>query len=322
MAGEIAIDIGGTKTLVSVTGDDGAPSVLRLPTRGREGADAIVEQIAAAVASVPTRGADGVAVVACPGSLDSRAGVVHYAANLPFRDYALAAALSERLGVPVSLVGDATAAAVAEFTAGAAAGVEHGAYVTVSTGIGMGLVVGGRLATGANGQGGELGHVPVRLTGGVRCACGQRGCLEAYASGRGLADRALELVAGGAQTPLAPSAITARSVIRAWRDGDAVIGSLVAQAIDLLGVALAAIVRVLAPQTLVLGGGLILAGGLFEPVRERVVRLLEPNAASVRERMRPAKHGELSALAGAAALARGDAAALRLIDSASRAEAA
>lgn len=316
MAGQIAIDIGGTKTLVAVAGTDVAPAVLRLRTDVAAGPVGVVEQIARAVESVPGAVAGGRAFVASPGQLDSRTGVIHYAANLPFRDFPLADALAQRLGVPVSLLGDATAATIAEFSGAAAAGAEHGAYVTVSTGIGVGLVIGGRLAAGGGLPGGELGHVPVLPDDDVRCACGQRGCLEAYASGRGLADRAAEAVAAGVDTRLAgvaPEELSARHVIAAWSAGDRVATALVERAIDLLGLALAGLVRVIAPRRIVLGGGVLLAGGLLEPVRERVAAVLEPNAAGVRASLHPAAHGERSALEGAAALARGDAGAIRLL---------
>ena len=213
------------------------------------------------------------------------------------------------------LVGDATAATVAEFCSGAAAGARHGAYVTVSTGIGMGLVVDGRLVAGLDDQAGELGHIPVR-PGGAPCGCGQRGCLEAYASGRGLADRARDACREGARSSLRalePERISARDVVAAARREDDLAMGLVDDAVELLAGALATLVRLLAPQVLVLGGGVLGSSGLMDPVRERVVALLEPNAAGLRERIRPAVHGELSALRGAAAICRADEAAVALM---------
>jgi predicted NBD/HSP70 family sugar kinase len=313
MAGGIAVDVGGTKILVAAV--DGDDAVVRVPTRLDAGAEGIVDQIVRTVERIAVADDGGPVVVASPGELDTAAGVVRYAANLPFRGFPLAAALSERLGKPVTLMGDATAAAVAEFSSGAAGSSDHGAYVTVSTGIGMGLVVDGKLITGVDGHAGELGHVSVRPHADVRCRCGQRGCLEAYASGRGLADRAREALEREPDTILRhlPEArVTARDVIAAWREDDGLATRLVTQAIDLLATAIAAVVRVLAPEVVVLGGGLLLSGGLVEPVRERVAQLLSPNDGDVRARLRPAGYGEYSALRGAAAICRGDTVALRL----------
>jgi glucokinase len=314
----IAVDIGGTKILVASAENPARP--LRVGTRRDVGPDGIVEQIASAIDELGGPGPAGRVVVACPGDLDTRTGIVRYAANLPFRTFDLAGALSERLGCPVTLMGDATAATVAEFAAGAGAAGSDGVYVTVSTGIGMGLVVGGRLVAGVDDQAGELGHVPVRPIDGAPCRCGQRGCLEAYASGRGLADRARDACAQGVSSVLtasAPEAITAREVIAAWRAGDPLATELVDDAIDLLARALAATVRVLAPSVVVLGGGVLLAGDLLDTVRERSAQLLVPNDAGVRERLRAVAFGELSALTGAAAICRGDARAMLLVGEAS-----
>jgi glucokinase len=313
----IAVDIGGTKILAASAEDPADP--LRVATHRDAGPDGIIDQIVDAIDKLGRPGSPGRVVVACPGDLDVRTGIVRYAANLPFRTFDLAGTLAGRLDCPVTLVGDATAATVAEFGAGAGSVGASGAYVTVSTGIGMGLVVGGRLVAGLDDQAGELGHVPVRPVDGVGCRCGQRGCLEAYASGRGLADRARDACEDRVESVLGalpPAAITAREVIGAWRRGDALATQLVEHAIDLLGRALAATVRVLAPSVVVLGGGVLLAGGLLDAVRERSARLLAPNDAGVRERLRPAAFGELSALTGAAAVCRGDARAMTLMGAA------
>jgi glucokinase len=311
----IAVDIGGTKILVAHARRPEQP--LCVATRHDVGPERIVDQIVEAVESLWRPGVRGPLVVASPGDLDTRSGVVRYAANLPFRTFDLAGALSRRLGSPATLIGDATAATVAEFSGGGAgAGCRHGAYVTVSTGVGMGIVVGDRLVAGQGDQAGELGHVPVRLPDGVPCRCGQRGCLEAYASGRGMADRArdaCEQHRGGRLERYAPEAITAREVIEAWRAGDGPAGRIVEDAIDLLGRAVAATVRLLAPSVVVLGGGVLLAGGLLDAVRDRAAEVLRPNDAGLRGRLRPARYGELSALVGAAALCRGDAQALTLL---------
>lgn len=311
MNGGIAVDIGGTKILVASAHAPSQPVCVATPRDG--GPDAVVHQILGAVERLDV---PGPMVVASPGDLDTGAGVVRYAANLPFRSFDLAGALSDRLGYAVRLVGDATAATLAEFGTGAGAGGRDGAYVTVSTGIGMGLVVDGRLVAGLDGQAGELGHVPVRSHDGVLCGCGQRGCLEAYASGRGMADRArdaCEQDVESALTAISADMITANEVIAAYREGDQLARRIVETAVSLLGRAIATIVRMLAPPVVVLGGGVLLAGGLLDPVRHSVARMLAPNDDGVLERLRAATFGQLSSLIGAAALCRGDAAATALL---------
>ncbi|WP_089155435.1 ROK family protein [Micromonospora sp. NBS 11-29] len=300
----VAVDIGGTKIQVAGVGAGGLTRVVELPTPVDAGPEAVVAAVVGAAAELR---AAGPTVVACPGSLDTAAGIVHHAANLPFAGFPLARRLGEELGGPARLVGDTVAAAVAEFTTGAAAGTSHGLYVTVSTGIGMSIVTHGRLVTGAEGQAGEFGHVPVVHGPRARpCGCGQRGCLEAYASGRALADRAPTRLGG-------PGPVTAARVVAAARAGDPDARHLVGTAVDLLALTVAGTVRVLAPEAVVLGGGLLLAGELVGPLRERVVELLSRTVPHVGEVLRPARYGRLSGLYGAAMLARGDRAAELLL---------
>jgi predicted NBD/HSP70 family sugar kinase len=246
-------------------------------------------------------------VIASAGSLDTATGTVHYAANLPFSNYPLARRLSARTQAPVFLIGDATAATVAEFTTGAGAGQRHGLYITVSTGVGMGVVADGRLLRGASGQAGDLGHVPV-VSGpqALPCGCGQRGCLEVYASGRGL-----QTLSAQRETSTKP--LTPPQILAAARAGDVHAKALVSHALDLLATAVAGAIRLLAPEVVVLGGGLLLAGGLAGPLRKRAADILTATMPHIRDAMVPAAHGRFSSLYGAAMLARDDPSAVTLL---------
>jgi glucokinase len=323
-----AVDIGGTKIQIVDARRETSP-VTELATPVRDGPDAIIDCIAGALAGLP---GPGPVVVASPGSLDVAGGIVHYAANLPFAGFPLAARLKAATRRPVRLVGDAVAAAVGEFSTGAGAGHRDGIYITVSTGIGMGLVVNGRLVTGVADQAGELGHVPV-VTGpaALPCPCGQAGCLEAYASGRALAARAEGRIApapdaaapapdatAAAPDAIAPLPLTAREVLNAARRGDPAAGALLDEAVELLATAVATLVRLLAPPVVVLGGGLMLAGGLLGPVRDRVAGILAATVPGIADAMVPARHGRFSGLRGAALIARADPAAIGLLDGRSR----
>ena len=300
MTGGFAADIGGSKIAVTALSAD-AP-VVRAVTDSTDPA-AIVAQVVDLVHRAGVVGGGG--VVATPGAVDGPRGVVRTASNLPFRDFPLGPRLADALGEPVTIVVDTAAAAIAEFAAGgAAAGRRTGAYVTVSTGIGMAMIVDGRLHAGARFDAGELGHVPVAVGDvALSCPCGQRGCLEAYASGSGLARRAEMHAAAGH---------TAADIVRVAGAGTTWAHELLDDALTRLAVVLAGVIRVIDPEALVLGGGLLVHAGLFDPVRERIVELLRATVPDVATIVRPAAFGDLSPLRGAVALARRDPDALRL----------
>ena len=172
--------------------------------------------------------------------------------------------LAERAyGLPTALENDATAAAAGEHRWGAGAGTLNMVYLTISTGVGGGIVIEGRLYRGASGNGGELGHVTVDCAG-RRCnGCGRKGCLEAYVSGTSIAERAREAGMG---------AITAAQVSAAARAGDPVATDVWDVTVDALGCGLTSIVNLFEPELVVLGGGVVSGTGeqLLGPVRERV----------------------------------------------------
>lgn len=209
----------------------------------------LIGQIVDAVRSGPA--ASGL-VVATAGTLSPITGHVHRAANLPLEDVDLKDVLQAELGVPVAILGDAAAATVAEFVTGAARGFSQGAYVTVSTGIGLGIVVRGTLVSGSSHQSGELGHIPVDLSENAPiCPCGQRGCLECFSSGSGLVARY-----GSARASTASPPLDTREILRLAEAGDRIAAEVVTQGAHLLGAALAMFTRLFAPEVMVIGGGL------------------------------------------------------------------
>src|SRR2546421_12733385 len=198
----VGIDLGGTQLRVAVADDRGRlRTVVRHPTEAARGRQHVINRIVAAVAEALKN--DGTASdrvralgIGLPGPVDPAAGLVISPANLPgFRNVPLNPILTRATGIPSYLHHDAHLAALGEHRRGAARGASDMIYVTVSTGIGAGLLLRGELYAGAHGIAGEVGHIVVQRDGPL-CTCGNRGCLEAIASGTGIARAARELAPG------------------------------------------------------------------------------------------------------------------------------
>ena len=276
----LALDIGGTKLAAGVV--DGSGRVrsfvveATLAEQGSErGLARLFELGRRALADAGLDASEFVAVgIGCGGPLDASRGVLIAPPHLPgWRDVPVTALAEEAFGVPASLENDATAAAAGEHRYGAGAGTRNMIYLTISTGVGGGIVIDGRLYRGATGNGGELGHVTVDCNGRPCRGCGRRGCLEAYVSGTSIAERAQEALAASAE----PSSLgrhaplTAADVAAAARDGDSVARAVWDETVDALACGLTSIVNVFDPELVVLGGGVTGSGEqLLGPVRERV----------------------------------------------------
>jgi glucokinase len=196
----------------------------------------------------------------------------------------LVATVSEALDRQAVVDNDATAGAVAEywFGAGRSRGVRHLVYLTISTGVGGGLILDGHVYRGAAGNAGELGHLTVDYRG-RQCGCGRRGCLEAYASGTNIARRVVEALAGGEDSVLRElPEVTARDVALAAAEGDALASRIWDETTSILASAVANILDVFNPELIVLGGGVTSAGDqLLLPVREgALAQAMAPAARS------------------------------------------
>jgi len=282
----LGLDIGGTKLAAGViTGDGDLHGVIVQPTRRTEGWPAVVERLFAmgreSVAAAGL-GAIGAVGVACGGPLDAATGTLLAPPHLPgWRNVRIGRLAEDAFGVPAALQNDATAAALAEYHFGAGTEASTMLYLTISTGIGGGAVVEGRLHLGAAGNAAEFGHVTVSR-GGRPCSCGRSGCIEAYASGTNIAERAREGLGDFPGSSLAElSEITAADVTRAAAAGDPLAGHVWAETVDLLGSAITDLVNVFEPDLVVLGGGVTRAGAmLLDPVREIVAAEAMPPAAA------------------------------------------
>jgi len=273
----LAVDVGGTAIKAAVI--DQAGTVLdqvQRPTSPANGPASVVESVRAAASELARAGvvAGGVVV---PGAVDVATGIARYSANLGWRDVPLRDLLAADLGIPVTIEHDARAAGLAEATLGAAHGITDCLVVVIGTGIAGVIRSAGVALRGATDLAGEIGHIPVYPQG-EPCACGQRGCLETYASAAAIARRyrALSGDAGGA--------LDAREIAaQVATDADA--RQIWAEATDALGVALATYTLLLDPVSIVLGGGLAEAGDrLLVPVRAALTERLawrEPPSVSV-----------------------------------------
>lgn len=273
--GLIGVDLGGTQLRVAVADDRGRlKTVERRPTEAARGRQHVIDRIVATVKEALEE--DGTSPrrvralgIGLPGPVDPAAGLVISPANLPgFKNVPLNRILTRATGIPSFLHHDAHLAALAEHRRGAARGASEMIYVTVSTGIGAGLLLRGELYAGAHGIAGEVGHIMVQRDGPL-CTCGNRGCVEAIASGTGIARAARELAPGtpgsalhGLKSPVA------EDVARAARAGDALAKNILENAGIYLGIAIGTLINLFNPQLIVLGGSVIKAGApLLRPMR-------------------------------------------------------
>ena len=283
----LALDIGGTKLAAGVvTGDGRILSRAVVPAEAQEGPWSMIDrQVDLGRQMVADAGVEwsrlaGIGI-ACGGPLDPEAGVILSPPNLPGWDrIPLVDTVSERLGLRTAVENDATAGALAEwwFGAGRSHDVDDLIYLTISTGIGGGLVLDGRLYKGVAGNAGELGHLTV-IYDGRQCGCGRRGCLEAYASGTNIAARARDAIAAGEVSSLGklPS-FTAKEVAEHALAGDRLATRIWDETMAMLGSGVANILDVFNPSLVVLGGGVTRVGDqLLVPVREAALRdAMEP----------------------------------------------
>ncbi len=307
----VGIDLGGTQLRVAVADDRGRlKTVVRRPSEAGRGRQHVIDRIVAAVKDAlaedgtPARRVRALGI-GLPGPVDPSAGLVISPANLPgFRNVPLNRILTRATGIHSYLHHDAHLAALGEHRRGAGLGASEMVYLTVSTGIGAGLVLRGELYAGAHGIAGEIGHIVVQRDGPL-CTCGNRGCVEAIASGTGIARAAREL---GARTPASAlhrlEAPSAEDVVRAARAGDELAMSILETAGSYLGIALGTLVNLFNPQLIVLGGSVLKAGPLLlKPMRRSMIASSWKAARRGLRIVRPAL-GDDAGLIGAVEFAR------------------
>jgi len=270
-----AIDIGGTKIALGLGDLDGQIlSLSRLPTQIELGPHRIMQAALDQLEQMALeQDAQITAIgVCCGGPLDRNRGLILSPPNLPnWDEFPIIKVVNERFAVPALLDNDANVAALGELHYGAGRDLHDFMYMTISTGIGGGLIVRGEVVHGVADAAGEVGHITVQPDG-PSCGCGSRGCLEVLCSGTAIARRARErLLNGNVHSALSGKTITAKLVAEAARDRDALAREVWDETVYYLAIGVGAVISILAPEAVILGGGVSLAGDqLLEPLREQV----------------------------------------------------
>jgi glucokinase len=273
----IAVDLGGTQIRAGLVEDHRIVHRRALPTASERGVDAVIATMIETIRQVgAAAGRTGLPVgIASPGPLDPRSGVIFEAPNLAgWYDVPLGDRLKEALRTPVFVGNDANCAALGEYQFGAGRGVRHLCYITVSTGIGGGIISDGIILDGVLGAAGEVGHMTLDLAG-PRCSCGNVGCWEALASGTAIAAQARTAIEQGELTSMPAIAatasegrITAGVVAEAARRGDPLAVGIMRRAGTVTGHGLVNLAHLFDPELLILGGGVMHAGDLIlEPAQ-------------------------------------------------------
>ena len=323
----IGVDLGGTNLRVAAyTPEQGILDSLTLRTRLEAGPLSVVDDMCAAITLLIDRHSDGRALegigVGSPGPLELPAGRLHHPPNLPGWDgFPLLDEMEKRLSRPVVIESDANVAALAEFGLGLgkSLGVDSFCMLTLGTGVGNGIILNGKLWHGANGMGGEAGHMTVYPDGPL-CGCGNHGCLEACASATALVNAAERLIAGAKAPGLAArkngaAPLTALDLAEAARQGDADAKRIYEEAGRSLGICLAGLINILNLPLYVIGGGVasswdLISQTLFQELERRsyVYALTAPGRAASRgmpgggTKVLPAKLGSEAGLLGACIL--------------------
>jgi glucokinase len=269
-----AVDLGGTKLRSIVAEDSGSILAQDIGlSKAQDGLDVVLDRIVASLdaslakAEIARAELKGLGI-ASPGPVDTARGIVPGAPQLPgWQDVPLGRLLEERIGVPTRLENDATAAALGEHRFGAGRGSRYMLYITVSTGVGGGIIIDGELYGGKSGAAGEVGHIVIDMNG-PPCGCGGRGCLEALASGTAIAKRGEQLAESGESPVLVrlreeKGPITSEMMLRAVEMGDVASREGFRQAGHYFGVALASYVNIFDPEVIVIGGGVAKVGELL-----------------------------------------------------------
>ena len=307
----VGVDVGGTKVAAGLVNGDGEISAqVRVAMVADASSQRGLDSVLSAIAHVIPHGAQDVAGIGicAPGPLDPQTGVILNPPNLPcWRNFPLAAAVRKQYSVPVKIDNDANAAALAEARWGAGRGYGNVFYATIGTGIGTGIVFDGKIYHGRTGSAGEGGHVSIDYRG-PACNCGKPGCIEVFASGTAIAQRARREIDAGTKSSMIEmahgdlAAVNGLTVGKAADLGDDLATKIIAEALEKLVLWLSNIVDLLDPDVIVIGGGAaVLYQAFFHEMRNKIADLaVNPRADEVP--LVSARYGADSGIAGGAAL--------------------
>ncbi|MFO7963411.1 MAG: ROK family protein [Desulfobacterales bacterium] len=311
----LGIDLGGTKILTAVV--DAQGKILawdNSETPAEKGPEAVISAMTASAgramdgARVGLEDIDAVGIGA-PGPSNPEKGILFTSPNLPgWQNIAVTETFENKFNKRVFLINDANAAALAEHRYGAATGLRHVIYITISTGIGGGIIIDGNLYTGAIGTAAELGHMTINDEGPL-CNCGNFGCWEALASGTALEREARRRIREGTRTTIPRyvvnhDEIDAKSIYQAALEGDGLAMELIETTGYYFGVGLANLLNMFNPEMIVIGGGLSNMGDMLLDPAIKTAKARSYAVAFASVRFAPAKLGKNSGVLGAAAFAR------------------
>ncbi|MBS5927105.1 MAG: ROK family protein [Clostridium sp.] len=305
----IGVDLGGTKISTAISTIEG--NILAnvvLPTKAEEGETAVLGRIVQSIDEVIVGSSTSIDEIEAigigsPGPLDAKKGIIITTPNLPFKDYNLVQPLKEKYNIPVYLDNDANAAAIGEYMFGAGKGKDSIVYFTVSTGVGGGAVLDGKVYRGHTSNALEIGHTTVDPNG-PRCNCGNLGCLEAISSGTAIARKGKEAVSTNVETSLKKyDTVTSYEVFKEAEAGDEVAKDIIDNALTYLGIGVANAIATFDPEMIIIGGGVSKAGDIvFNTVKKVVNKRCFKSMAESCEIV-PAGLGSDAGVVGAVALA-------------------
>ena len=309
---KFGVDVGGTTVKMGLFDEQGTLlEKFEIPTDKTEDGSHIIEQItkrlnqAMEEHDLTVEECMGVGV-GLPGPVDEQGNILG-CVNLGWGVFPVEKAFAEQFhGLPVKAANDANVAALGEQTAGAAKGRRNVVMVTLGTGVGGGIIIDGKILTGANGGAGEIGHIKLQMNGGPICGCGDTGCLEAFASGPSIVAMAEEYIKGGKSTKFREMAnggqITPYIVCEAAKAGDPVAQRIFNIMGEYIGIGLSSVVNLLNPEKIIIGGGVADAGDLLlAPLTETLKKRAMKIAGSAVEVV-PAQLGNTAGVIGASLL--------------------
>lgn len=311
----VGIDLGGTNIVAGVVDENynivaTAKTKTNCPRPEKEIADDMAKMALNAIknANLTIDDIEWIGV-GSPGIANSETGILEYSNNLGFNNTPIVKYIQETINKPVFIENDANAAAYGEYVAGAAKGSKNAVCITLGTGVGSGIVIDGKIYSGSNFAGGEIGHTVIEVDG-AQCSCGRKGCFEAYSSATGLIRMTKEAIAENPDCIMAKMAeekgkVTARTSFDAMRKGDAVAKAVVDKYIKYLAAGITNVINTFQPDILCIGGGVCNEGDpLLLPVKALVKQEVYTKNSPKNTEIVIAKLGNDAGIIGAAFLGR------------------
>lgn len=314
----VGIDLGGTNIVAGVVDENynivaTAKTKTNCPRAEKDIADDMAKMALEAVknANLTIDDIEWIGI-GTPGIANSETGIIEYSNNLGFNNTPMVKYIQETIDKPVFIENDANAAAYGEYVAGAAKGAKNAVCITLGTGVGAGVVIDGKIYSGSNFAGAEIGHTAIEVDG-AECSCGRKGCFEAYSSATGLIRMTKEAIAENPDCIMAKMAeekgkVTARTSFDAMRAGDSIAKAVVDKYIKYLAAGITNTINIFQPDILCIGGGVCNEGDpLLLPVKEIVKKEVYTRNSPKNAEIVIAKLGNDAGIIGAAFLGRANA---------------